>query len=81
MRSIIPIWKVLQASRERAHFSHIDLTNALYKIPEAVRVPLVLKHVEGFSYEEIALTMKIGLSAAKMRVKRGRAQLVKYLSA
>ncbi len=63
------------------HLSRIDLTNALYKIPEAIRVPLVLKHLEGFSYEEIAFTMKIGLSAAKMRVKRGRDQLVKYLSA
>ena len=31
------------------HFSRIDLTNALYKMPEAVRVPLVLKHLEGFS--------------------------------
>ena len=37
------------------HLLRIDLTNALYKIPEAIRVPLVLKHVEGFSYEEIAL--------------------------
>lgn len=63
------------------HLSRIDLANALYRMPEAVRVPLVLKHVEGFSYEEIALTMKIGLSAAKMRVKRGREQLVKYLGA
>ena len=61
------------------HLSRIDLKNALYKMPEAVRVPLVLKHVEGFSYGEIAFTMKIGLSAAKMRVKRGREQLAKRL--
>ena len=62
------------------HLFRIDLRDALHKIPEAIRVPLVLKHVEGFSYEEIAFTMKIGLSAAKMRVKRGRDQLVKHLS-
>jgi RNA polymerase sigma-70 factor (ECF subfamily) len=50
----------------------IDLMAALHKLPEKLRVPLVLKHVEGFSYVEIAGIMKIGTSAAKMRVKRGR---------
>lgn len=58
----------------------IDLMAALHKVPEKLRVPLVLKHVEGFSYNEIASIMKIGRSAAKMRVKRGRDQLVKNLS-
>lgn len=58
----------------------IDLTAALRRIPEKLRVPLILKHVEGFSYNEIAAIMKIGTSAAKMRVKRGRDQLVKNLS-
>lgn len=57
-----------------------DLMTALHKIPEKLRVPLVLKHVEGFSYTEIAGIMKIGASAAKMRVKRGRDQLVQHLS-
>ena len=58
----------------------IDLMAALHKMPEKLRVPLVLKHVVGFSYDEIAGIMKIGTSAAKMRVKRGRDQLVKNLS-
>jgi RNA polymerase sigma-70 factor (ECF subfamily) len=58
----------------------LDLMTALHRIPEKLRVPLVLKHVEGFSYDEIAGILKIGASAAKMRVKRGRDQLVKNLS-
>lgn len=58
----------------------MDLMTALHKIPEKLRVPLVLKHVEGFSYTEISGIMKIGTSAAKMRVKRGRDQLAKHLS-
>lgn len=58
----------------------IDLMAALHKIPEKLRVPLFLKHVEGFSYNEISAVMKIGTSAAKMRVKRGRDQLVVLLS-
>jgi len=60
--------------------SRIDLMDALHKIPEKKRIPLVLKHVEGFSYDEIAAIMKIGISAAKMRVKRGRDELVRNLS-
>ena len=59
--------------------SRIDLMAALHEIPETLRVPLVLKHVEGFSYDEIAGMMKIGTSAAKMRVQRGRDQLVRSL--
>jgi RNA polymerase sigma-70 factor (ECF subfamily) len=58
----------------------IDLMAALHKIPEKLRVPLFLKHVEGFSYTEISMMMNIGTSAAKMRVKRGRDQLVLHLS-
>jgi len=58
----------------------IDLMTALHKIPEKLRVPLFLKHVEGLSYKEISGMMKIGTSAAKMRVKRGRDQLAKHLS-
>ena len=58
----------------------IDLMTALYKIPGKLRIPLFLKHVEGFSYNEISGMMNIGTSAAKMRVKRGRDQLVEHLS-
>jgi RNA polymerase sigma-70 factor (ECF subfamily) len=52
---------------------------ALGNISQILRVPLVLKHVEGFSYEEIAGMLSIGVSAAKMRVKRGRDELVGLL--
>lgn len=51
----------------------------LRRLPEAVRVPVALRHVEGCSYEEIAAILGIGVSAAKMRVKRGVADLAKWL--
>jgi len=57
----------------------VDLKDAINAIPEKLRVPLVLKHVEGFSYDEIASMMKISASAAKMRVRRGRDKLVQNL--
>ncbi len=41
-------------------------------LPETLRVPLVLRDMDGMTYHEIAETLGIGLSAAKMRVKRGR---------
>lgn len=55
------------------------LEAALRGLPESVRVPLTLKHVEGLSYEEISAVLGIGVSAAKMRVKRGRDELVRLL--
>jgi RNA polymerase sigma factor (sigma-70 family) len=54
-----------------------DLARHLQQIPEKLRVPLVLKHVEGLSYEEVARILNIGISAAKMRVKRGRDALLR----
>ena len=45
---------------------------ALESIPTSLRIPLVLRDMDGLSYQDIAEEMGIGLSAAKMRVKRGR---------
>ncbi len=64
---------------EPAPLGDSTLDHALTRIPEKLRVPLVLKHVEGLSYEEVAGVLGIGVSAAKMRVKRARDQLVVLL--
>ena len=56
-----------------------ELDLALAKLPETLRTALVLKHVEGQSYEDVAQTLGIGVSAAKMRVARGRDELVRLL--
>jgi RNA polymerase sigma-70 factor (ECF subfamily) len=55
------------------------LESALGKVPDSLRAALVLKHMEGMSYEEVARTLGIGVSAAKMRVARGRDELVRLL--
>ncbi|MBN1424138.1 RNA polymerase sigma factor [Candidatus Fermentibacteria bacterium] len=57
----------------------VALDEAIARIPQMLRIPLVLKHVEGLPYEEIAQVLGIGISAAKMRVKRGRDELVRLL--
>ena len=39
---------------------------------ETLRVPLILRDMDELSYQEIADQLGIGLSAVKMRIKRGR---------
>jgi RNA polymerase sigma-70 factor (ECF subfamily) len=44
----------------------------LESMSSTLRVPLVLCDMDDLSYEEVAQTLGISLSAAKMRIKRGR---------
>jgi RNA polymerase sigma-70 factor (ECF subfamily) len=44
----------------------------LDSLPSTLRVPLILCDMDELSYEEVAQSLGISLSAAKMRVKRGR---------
>jgi RNA polymerase sigma-70 factor (ECF subfamily) len=50
------------------------ITAALDSLPDLLRIPLVLREVDGLAYEAIAQTLGVGLSAVKMRIKRGREQ-------
>ncbi|MEZ4388890.1 MAG: sigma-70 family RNA polymerase sigma factor [Candidatus Krumholzibacteriia bacterium] len=45
---------------------------ALDRVPETLRVPLVMCDLDEMPYQEIADSLGLGLSAAKMRIKRGR---------
>jgi RNA polymerase sigma-70 factor, ECF subfamily len=47
---------------------------ALDRLPETVRVPLVMSDLDEMPYQDIADELGIGLSAVKMRIKRGREQ-------
>jgi RNA polymerase sigma-70 factor (ECF subfamily) len=53
------------SERERIHA-------ILESLPDNLRTALVLCDVDELPYDEVARTLGIGLSAAKMRVKRGR---------
>ncbi len=57
------------------------ITAALDGLSDSLRVPLVLRDVDGLSYEEIAETLGIGLSAVKMRIKRAREQFRRTFTA
>ncbi len=44
----------------------------LDQLSDTLRLPLILRDVDGLSYQEIADEIGSGLSAVKMRIKRGR---------
>lgn len=52
---------------------------ALQKLPAAQRVPLVLYHFEGLTYDEIASKLKVSLGKVKTDIFRGREALRKKL--
>jgi len=55
------------------------LEAALMKLPDHQRVPLVLYHFEGISYDAIAAQLDISLSKLKTDLLRGRAALAKAM--
>jgi len=52
---------------------------AIAALPEKYRVPIILRDVEGRTYEEIAEIMELGLGTTKSRISRGRGLLKEKL--
>ncbi len=52
---------------------------ALKKISDEFRQPLVLKEIDGFSYEQIAEILDIPLGTVRSRIFRGRQELIERL--
>lgn len=60
---------------------HEIVEQALRKLPTAQRVPLVLFHLEGLRYEEIAAKLNVSLGKVKTDIFRGREALRRKLKA
>ena len=58
-----------------------QLSLALNQLGEDERMAVVLRDVEQLPMRDVADVLEVGVSAAKMRVHRGRAQLRRILSA
>jgi len=62
-------------ARER----EIALRSALQRLALAYRETVILRDIEGFTYEEIAATLGINVGTVKSRLARGRQELRKKL--
>ena len=58
-----------------------SVESALRKLPEAFRMVVVLREMEGFSYDEISEVLEVPAGTVKSRLKRGRAALKELLAA
>ncbi len=68
-----------------AHYEQAEqadtLNQALQTLSESYRLPLVLKYLEGMSYQEISEQLDLPVSTIETRLFRGRAMLKKALAA
>jgi RNA polymerase sigma-70 factor (ECF subfamily) len=59
---------------------HAMIEAGLRQIPEVFRAVVVLRDLEGFTYEEIAEILNVNLGTVKSRLMRGRAHLKTQLA-
>jgi RNA polymerase sigma-70 factor (ECF subfamily) len=52
----------------------------IHALPEHYQRPLFLSEIEGKKYKEIAIELKLSVSAIKSRILRGRAKLLKSMT-
>ena len=62
-------------ARER----QLVLRSALHRLGRAYRETVILRDIEGFTYEEIAITLGINVGTVKSRLARGRKELKEKL--
>ncbi len=70
------VWRAMEAQDARSRVGEV-----LLEMSETLRIPLVLRDMDGLSYDEIAESLGIGLSAVKMRIKRAREDFRERFSA
>ncbi len=65
----------LSRQEERERIEH-----SLLRLPVQQRVAVVMRDIEGLSYEEIAAAMNVSLGTVKSRIARGREELKRLLN-
>lgn len=71
--------KTLRASEEESLLNYSALYEALYQLPENIRLVLVMHYLEGYAVSEIADILQIASGTVKSRLSRGRLQLKSLL--
>lgn len=57
-----------------------NLSKAISLLPEEMRAAVILRDIQGFSYDEIAETLNTNVGTVKSRISRGREKLREILS-
>jgi RNA polymerase sigma-70 factor (ECF subfamily) len=52
-----------------------EIERRLLEIPLQQRIAVIMRDIEGLSYEEIAESLKVSLGTVKSRIARGREEL------
>jgi len=71
----LPVLEVMERADSRE-----ALEQAIRRLPDHQRVPLVLFHFDGATYQEIADTLGVSLGKVKTDIHRGREALKRLLS-
>jgi RNA polymerase sigma-70 factor (ECF subfamily) len=80
LATTLPSERSLNPEQEAlAHERQSQLHEALLGLRRSYREAVILRDVEGFSYEEIAATLQISIGTVKSRISRGRLELRKKL--
>lgn len=67
-KRVVELDEALPAAPDRER----EALDAVLALPEQYKLPIHLHYYEGYSVAEIAEILKLGQSAVKMRLKRGR---------
>jgi len=67
--------EILLMEEERA-----GIERSLQRLPVQQRIAVVMRDIEGLSYEEIAESMQVSLGTVKSRIARGRDELKRRLN-
>lgn len=57
----------------------LQIAKAIAALPEKYRIPIILRDIQGQTYEEVSAVMDLGLGTTKSRISRGRALLKERL--
>lgn len=66
---VLPEDETIDKEREQV------IAKAISSLPDKYRLPIVLRDVQGHSYEEVASILELGLGTTKSRISRGRGLL------